>query len=346
MKRLFPFSLTAVLILTIVLSGCGRKTETKEDVYPETKEDVYVAGFVPSEFNEFNNIAAYWKNGTLVKLTDGTESSAVATAITVAGSHVYVAGNEVVSGDTGSLSYVKYWVDGESETLATNGNASSIFVISGDVYVAGGKDKYAMYWKNGTPVPLTDGTQDAYAHSITVYGGKVYVTGYEYHEAEKIAKYWVDDGEQVIGYELTDGAQNAEAYALAISSDDSIHVVGNEYMVAMHWINGDPVPLTDGTKNARAKSIYAAGSDIYIAGYDWDSAKYWKNGSGVELTDGEYDAEAWSILVYQGNTYVTGHQYNGTNDAFRYWKNGLEVQQVDGTQTDSGRVYGAFIHIH
>jgi len=48
----------------------------------------------------------------------------------------------------------------------------SIFVSGSDVYVAGyelnGTKRVAKYWKNGIAVTLTDGTQNAYAHSVFI----------------------------------------------------------------------------------------------------------------------------------------------------------------------------------
>jgi hypothetical protein len=58
----------------------------------------------------------------------------------------------------------------------------SIFVSGADVYVAGfqvkdlnNPNKQAMYWKNGSPTSLSDGTIDEKATNITFLHSDVYV---------------------------------------------------------------------------------------------------------------------------------------------------------------------------
>jgi hypothetical protein len=55
------------------------------------------------------------------------------------------------------------------------GNVNQIATIGNDVYVAGkiasnqqGKADVAAVWKNGTLIPLTDGTHNAYATGVAV----------------------------------------------------------------------------------------------------------------------------------------------------------------------------------
>src|SRR5690606_24280309 len=70
----------------------------------------------------------------------------------------------------------------------------SLFVDSGDVYMAvsdnNGPNPVAKYWKNDTPVVLTDGSTPAQAFSIFMDRGDVYVAGYEDEGLGATAKYW------------------------------------------------------------------------------------------------------------------------------------------------------------
>jgi hypothetical protein len=101
--------------------------------------DVYVAGM--QEDGEpvqgycgtyYKAVAKYWKNGTEVRLSDGTKD-AYATSIAVVGSDVYVAGT-VYNG------------------TSVNGSPNGI----------------ATYWKNGQAIALTDGTKTAEVSGLVV----------------------------------------------------------------------------------------------------------------------------------------------------------------------------------
>jgi uncharacterized protein YjdB len=85
-----------------------------------------------------------------------------------------------------------------------------------DVYVAGweynaqGKD-VATLWKNGVPQRLSDGSYEAYAHSVFVSGNDVYVAGGEYNAQGILATLWKNGVPQ----RLSDG-RSYEVYALSV----------------------------------------------------------------------------------------------------------------------------------
>ena len=106
-----------------------------------------------------------------MSLLDGTKET-FAYSVAVSKNDVYVAGHEF--NDAG-LSLAIYWKNGALVRLSTKNSAgNSIAIAENDVYVAGGEinttqnANIATYWKNGTPIYLTDGTKEAYANSIYI----------------------------------------------------------------------------------------------------------------------------------------------------------------------------------
>ncbi len=309
---------------------------------------VYVAGQT-TDPKTGNPVAAYWKNGIPVLLTNGA-TGGWAQSIFVSGPDVYVAGGE---NDKNYFPIEKYWKNGVPFTLTNCVDISSLFVLGSDVYVAGlayskGSFASATYWKNGIPVYLSDGTKYEYASSIVVSGSDVYVAGRENNFYSignttnniTIAKYWKND----FPFNLTDGTHYADAVSIAVSGSD-VYVAGYEYngdippppassvfTVAKYWKNGVAVDLSDGTSSAYSNSIAVSGSDVYVGGYEsfknfyLTEAKYWKNSQEVILTDGTSNAEAFSICVSGTDVYVAGDE----NNVAKYWKNGVAVV-LDGT---------------
>jgi hypothetical protein len=108
--------------------------------------------------------------------------------------------------------------------------------------------------------------------------------------------------------------------------------------IAKYWKNGVAVPVTDGSNNALAYSMFVSGPDIYLAGYENKGsvsvAKYWKNGTAVSLGNGTQNSGASSIFISGTDVYVAGSESNGTHTVAKYWKNGVAVPLSNG-QTDA-----------
>jgi hypothetical protein len=368
-----------VYLFELVVTDAGGLFD-KDSVLVTVKNDPAVDIYVAGGESNGNNIgvAKYWKNGQAIPLTDGTKN-ATATSIAVVGSDVYVAGCE----NNGNDIYVaKYWKNGQAMKL-TDGTkhayASSIAVVGSDVYVAGwekdGTSYYsyfmndsgqgidsslvyhdvAKYWKNGVAISLTDGTEHAYANSIVLVGGDVYVAGSESdgelllfdplnERHAYIAKYW-KNGQAI---NLSDGTKYAHANSIVVVGSD-VYVAGQEMneanfyqaeYLAKYWKNGVAVSLTNGTSlGANAISIAVSGNDVYVAGHEWTDqslAKYWKNGVAVTL-DNSY-SNARSVTVFGSDVYVAGTgniTSNSVTSIAKYWKNGQAVN-LTGSSSRAG----------
>ncbi len=166
--------------------------------------DVYIVGWVFDLSS--TTVAAYWKNGNLVRLTDGT-SDCMAESIFVSGDDVYVAGTinfplsrslptEIFTAGTQGIA--TYWKNGKPITLSTSGRAQSIFVNGNDVYVSGSVESangvagtplgstlvdLAIYWKNSVAVNLENEASSNASSIVVTKNGDVYTAGWIDHQA-------------------------------------------------------------------------------------------------------------------------------------------------------------------
>lgn len=159
--------------------------------------DVYLTGTEKASkknaHNYYPDVASYWKNGTLVSLTNG-ETDSYAYDIFVNGQDVYVAGYERIPGGESA----RYWKNGVAVVLdnlnSKNSVANGIFVSGSDIYVAGyiiQDGKYvATLWKNGVPTELAPRTTLSAAKKVFVFGEDVYVVGYESVDSKNMARCW------------------------------------------------------------------------------------------------------------------------------------------------------------
>ena len=181
----------------------------------------------------------FWKNGIpldrdSMNIYDTYELNSLA-----------VSNNDVYMVGWGAVGEARYWKNENlielsprysPTTLNISATASSIAVSGNDVYVAGYQSEqlspvggwsnvFAVYWKNGNLVKLTDGSKDANATFIAVSGTDVYVAGVVVTDgAVNKPQYW-KNGNIV---NLTDGSTDAYANSIAVSGTD-VYVAGTQW---------------------------------------------------------------------------------------------------------------------
>jgi hypothetical protein len=150
--------ITVPLILAVIfiLGGCGDSGSgdptSPPPPPPPAGPAVYVAGYYTDA--GFHMHPCYWKDGTRIDLDLGSAPGGEATAITVSGGSVYVAGQ--------TAGTPCYWKDGSKTDLgiggATAGYANAIAVSGGTVYAAGDYVNAGSirlcYWQGGTKIDL------------------------------------------------------------------------------------------------------------------------------------------------------------------------------------------------
>lgn len=182
--------------------------------------------------------AAYWKNETLIKLSNSQSS---VSGIIVSGSDVYVTG--IVAYDSLQTKLYKpvLWKNGVMTKLSvSNGGTSAITLSGSDIYVAGyilvNGHTQAVYWKNGELLKLSMGINTS---GIAVAGSDVYVAG---ASANGSACYW-SNGVITLLPPIEPASSFSYSSGIAIHGAD-VYVSGNlidnsgKNATVVYWKNG------------------------------------------------------------------------------------------------------------
>jgi FKBP-type peptidyl-prolyl cis-trans isomerase len=330
------------LALISLLGNFVAAQTPKRSTASQNQVDVYVAGGCVNSAGNYT--AMYYKNGQPgIPLMNAERGSA--TAITVAGTDVYVAGD--LDGKA------VYWKNGQLMSLPSTAlspaSAFSIAVSGNDVYVAGNgfkpfHDRYGnkmrdqmqpRYWKNGQEIllpqpPGPNGYEgEASVSTIHIVDNDVYVIGrYGY-----MPVYWKNG-------QLMEAISNDLQRVMAITMfNGEAYAVGARNKQAAYWKNGQTKVLT--TEESLATAVAVSGNDVYVAGVVGDNAKnfypgygnpgvgkYWKNGQPIELTGAE-SVYPTGIAVAGSDVYIVG--IDSRNAAYTLLKNGQRIVVSNGS---------------
>lgn len=217
--------------------------------------DVYLCGQV-KERTDAAVLAAYWKNGKLVKLEDTKASAAL--DIKVVGPNIYAAGWARFPRASAVI-----WVNGAPTRLNSDdyySYASGVSVVGNDIYVSGwsedssGTTGRALYWKNGTQYALTSPGVNGAATDVFIDGTDIYFCGDLYTpDGLYTPVYWKNGIVTILGNYNTRNAassifvKNGDVYVAGRYGDRDNHR-------AVYWKNGHKVELSADT-SSYAQSI-------------------------------------------------------------------------------------------
>ena len=245
---------------------------------PDYSESILVSGgkiYIAGSYNnnDYRNAPCYWVDGVLTTLTlPAGASEGAAASIAVLDGKIYAVGYHANSNGTSTPGY---WLDGSFVQLSLPEGASfwssgtmDIVVSDNKVYVMGtyfqDSRYYPCIWIDGTRNELVSAGSAALgsvAQSMTVAGGKVYVSGYSIPENRNYRKgcYWIDG--VCTDLSVPDGAWS-EAASIGVIGG-KVYVGGEHYTDVRekhpcYWVDGvrTDLDIPTGGTSAGIKAIY------------------------------------------------------------------------------------------
>ena len=196
------------------------------------------------------------------------------------------------------------------------------------IYVAGSYNSpsnIACYWINDkTKVDLdTGGNTPAFATSIFVSGGTIYVGGYYLKGTAYVGCYWTIGGART---DLDSGTGTGAHVNSIFVSGGTVYSAGyydnGAKLVACYWTAAVRSTDMPSAGASFANSIYVNGSTIYLSGQDnFATAAYWTGGSSpAEITlTSSGTSVANSIYVSGSTVYTAGQDTVGTTTVAATW---------------------------
>lgn len=237
-----------------------------------------------------------WKNGVESVITTGLDG------VELPSMDVYNGNTYICATHYQSNNYLaRVWVNGVPSILP-NGSFDKVEVfdvkvLNGDVYASGtgyftgSSDRSAVYWKNGTLIPLIGNNPNnpkSEATKIFVKGADVYVCGRDSSDAV----YW-KNGVQIF-LPLPPAAYSSYSQAIFVDNND-VYITGNwaqnNVRNALYWKNNTPNVLTNNINPniyPDLVDIFVKSNIVYTVGYEDGNSNvkflYFQNNIPVTLS--------------------------------------------------------------
>jgi len=366
MKKLWPYVLLMVAILTfILLVGCT-KEEDQTPNPPSDEYTIYFGGYYEEVSKGFENkqlankIGCYWKLAedkiTREDIFTVGEDVDLSPWIYVKNDTVYYVGTK----SDGAY----YWTITSSEMqehlIQQDAEAWSIDMDENNsIYIAGQYSDTAYYWvvKDGEIIKerFLGGSDGIH---IVVSNGKIFVAGRDTTDETQIAYCWiVDNNNEIHEVALSDENEHSTAVGAFLAGDGRYYIAGTS--------NGPCYWVVDANNYSIMKKVDLATDDndqdggaikifvdengvVYVAGYSSSSGSeeeshsipvYWIDyGSEIKkhVLDENLDGWATAIWATKDKLYISGQYSVGENEEETqvgcYWvidKNNNSIQKHD-----------------
>jgi LVIVD repeat len=220
-------------------------------------------------------------------------------------------------------------------SIFKEGHSDNPIVLVAGYSGTNGTNHVAKYWVDGQETVLTNGTNDAFANSISVSGSYIYIAGTESDGVNTIPLYWQNNTETKLPIKSLNGSANS-----IYVSGNKVYIAGSDSTRAVYWKDGSETVLDNTDSGSSANAVFVSGNDVYIAGTRGYNAVYWKNGNIVDLTGYEVPTQhvrVNGISVLNGDTYVVGYvNYAASPFPYmNYWANGVATDLNAGNDLSS-----------
>ncbi len=326
----------AVLTLTVIVSGLSLLSCKDDSSVTPKDTTLKLTGVSPSTANY----------GDTIKI-NGENFSAVTTDNVVLFDNIP---GTVIMASTTLLKVVVPALTHTSNEITVQVNSNTVsggaITYRPDVFVAGyeynNANSTAKYWKNGTPVTMSQ--NESGLNAIFINANDVYVAGWERVNNLTLANYWKKETKTTLG------SGESAAYSLAVNGTD-VYVGGyevvNGFDIPRYWHNNtgitinvnDPIISNVVLGNGSCSGIFCDATAVYAVGsYRNSQGRFspWETTNDVvpanTISNNDKHSFANAVFVVGNDKYVAGNQNNPTTGLAMatIWKNGVYTTLTDG----------------